>query len=106
MGRAGKEELSCNDYVKAMRYTNQLLEAVRVLPEQGAANYLNGRWQARGNTVGELVNDMTRNGLRFAPAADGGESAYTALYHYVLAYDSALGQMAPPVLSTSAQPKR
>jgi hypothetical protein len=106
VGEAGKGELSCNDYVKAMRYTNQLYEAVRILPEQGAANYLNGQWQARGNTVGDLVNDMTRNGLKFAPATDGGENAYTSLYHYILAYNSALGRMAPPVLSTSAQPRR
>jgi hypothetical protein len=79
---------------------------VKVLPEQGAANYLTGRWQARGNTVGELVAEMTRNGLRFAPATAGGENAYTALYHSILAYDSALGQMAPPTLTSSAQPKR
>ena len=53
-----------------------------------------------------LVNEMTRNGLKFAPASDGGENAYNALYQSLLAYDSALGQMAPPVLSASAQPKR
>jgi hypothetical protein len=53
--------------------------------------------------VGELVADMTRNGLRFGPATDGGENAYSALYQSLLAYDSALGQMAPPVLSSSAQ---
>jgi len=43
--------------------------------------------------VAQLVDDMTRNGLKFAPANPGDEPAYTALYQSMLSYDMGLTQL-------------
>ena len=34
----------------------------------------------------ELVRNMSRQGLRFAPASPGGEAAYRALYNAMVSY--------------------
>jgi hypothetical protein len=39
--------------------------------------------------VGELVNHMTRQGLRFAPATAGDEAAYLAVQRALAEYDVA-----------------
>jgi hypothetical protein len=46
-----------------------------------------GKYRAQGKTVGDLVKDMSNKGLRFAPAQDGDEGAYSALYKAMAAYD-------------------
>jgi hypothetical protein len=43
--------------------------------------------------VSELVLNLTRDGLRFAPAAPGNEFAYNSLYHSLLKYERALAQL-------------
>jgi hypothetical protein len=86
-------EMSADDYMAGVRYINQLRDAINQLAAPNAANYLNGTWQARGNTVSELVSNMAREGLRFAPATAGNESSYTALQSALLAYDTGLARM-------------
>jgi hypothetical protein len=84
-GRVG--EYSFNDYSEAKRFLNQLDDALTVLQQPDAGNYLNGKFAAQGANVKELVQNMTENGLRFAPATSGEEAAYTALYQSLLQYN-------------------
>ncbi len=89
-------EVSFGDYTDAKRYLNQLDEAVNVLKQPDAGNYVNGKYSARGRNVRELVQYMTDNGLRFAPAVSGQEAAYNALYHALLSYDIQEAATTPP----------
>jgi hypothetical protein len=82
------DTVSINDNVVARRYLNDLDGAVRALQSPNVGQYLSGRWAARGRTVGELVAEMSRQGLRFAPATDGDEAAYTALHRALANYST------------------
>jgi hypothetical protein len=87
-------ELTPTEYVQAMRFANQLERDARTLTRPGAENFFSGKWQARGGTVGELVDNMTREGLRFAPASAGQEGFYTTLHQQLAAYDINLAGLA------------
>jgi hypothetical protein len=87
-------ELSPDDYISGMRFANQLSDAIKTLEQPMAVNYLNGKWAAQGNNVGELVDYMTKNGLKFAPATEGDESYYSALYQSIRSYDAGLVRLA------------
>jgi hypothetical protein len=45
------------------------------------------------NTIGDLIDQMNAQGLRFAPAVSGEESAYNALYQSLVVYEGNLAQM-------------
>jgi hypothetical protein len=79
-----------SDSIRCDRYLNELRNGVQVLAQPDAAKAVGGGWAARGNTVGELVTNMTRDGLKFAPANPGDEQYYTALYNSLLTYDAGL----------------
>jgi hypothetical protein len=87
-------EVSPNDYVQAARFLNQLRETIPVLQSPGARDYFGGRLEAHGQTVGELVDQLSRQGLRFAPAANGDEAYYTALHQALVGYDVSLTRLA------------
>jgi hypothetical protein len=53
----------------ARQYLDQLGSAVTALHDPNAANYFNQTWTAKGRNVAELVENMRKNGLDFAPAA-------------------------------------
>jgi hypothetical protein len=86
------DDLSPGQYIEAKRYLNQLAQAVRALSDQKAVNYFNQTWTARGKNVAELVANMTRDGLVFAPAAPGDEAAYTSLYQSLRAFEAGIQQ--------------
>jgi hypothetical protein len=76
-------------YIRAKRFLNQLDDAVRLLRQPDAGNYFNQTYAAKGQTVAQLVQYMTRNGLQFAPAVEGDEPAYVALHQALAEYDLA-----------------
>ena len=78
-------------YMDAKNFLHQFEDALRVLQEPDAADYLNGKYTAQGQTVAELARYMIENGLRFAPATPGSETAYTTLHRALAAYDNAAG---------------
>jgi hypothetical protein len=87
--------LGTNQYLEARRHVNYLSDALRALSDPNVAHYLSQaserpRYSARGKTVADLVDYMSREGLRFAAAVPGDEAAYRALYAYLAAYDEAL----------------
>ena len=86
-------------YLEARKYVNYLSDALRALADKNVANYLSRdgarpRYSARGKTVADLIDYMTREGLKFAPALPGDEAAYRMLYTALAAYDNALQQSA------------
>jgi hypothetical protein len=92
LGNAAKE-MTPTDYIKSMRFANNLNEAARTLTDPNAVFLLNGTWSAQGNTVGEMVAYLGQNGLRIAPACEGEEPFYSGLYRSILNYDIALLRM-------------
>lgn len=80
------QRTSVNDYIQAKRYLDELSQAAQALGDPNVSKYVTGQWSAKGSTVAELVANMTRQGLRFAPATQGDEAAYTALHNDLVAY--------------------
>jgi len=78
---------SFSDYTAAKRYVNELDAAVKILKDPNVAKYVDGSYSAQGRNVEELVNYMTSKGLRFAPAINGEEGAYSALFQSMLQYN-------------------
>jgi hypothetical protein len=83
-------ETSTTDYITAKRFLNELENTVKVLQDPKISNYFTGSWTAKGNTVAEFSSNMTRQGLKFAPATNSDEEAYVALHQAMVAY------VAPP----------
>jgi hypothetical protein len=79
-------------YNQSKRYLGELKGALKLLEKPHAGYYFTGKFSARGKTVGELIQHMSRQGLRFAPALAGDEAAYEYLHHYLVVYDVAAHQ--------------
>jgi hypothetical protein len=97
------EEIDGTMYLTGKRFLEKLEGSVNQLQQPGASKFLSGTFAARGRTVPELVQNMSNQGLRFAPANPGGEPAYFALYNAMVSYsagaENASGfrvQSAPP----------
>jgi hypothetical protein len=86
------DEMSPGQYIEAKRYLNQLAQAIKALSDPKAVNYFNNTWNAKGKNVAELVNNMTKEGLVFAPAAPGDEAAYSSLYQSLRAFEAGMSQ--------------
>lgn len=80
------DEMSANDYIKAKRFVHELNDAITMLQDPNVSKYVNQTWAAKGNTVGELTREMTRQGLRFARATEGDRAAYVALHSGMVAF--------------------
>jgi hypothetical protein len=83
-------ELSPSRYIEADRFLKRLREAVRALEQPDVNKAFNGDWVARGKNVAELVENMQREGLQFAPTSPGAEGAYNSLYQALRAFDAGL----------------
>ena len=88
------DSLTPNDYSSAKRYLRELESGIKMLENPNASKYLSGQWSASGATVGQLVSDMTRKGLRFAPATQADQAAYVAVQRALAAYTTGYGQTA------------
>jgi hypothetical protein len=84
------QDLTPTQFVQAMRYVRELKEASKVVQDPKVSAYFQGSRSVKADTVGELVQQMTTKGLKFAPAVSGDETAYTALYPALLQYDYAV----------------
>jgi hypothetical protein len=101
------EEIDGTMYLTGKRFLEKLEASVNQLQQPGASKFLSGTFAAKGRTVPELVQTMSNQGLRFAPANPGGEPAYFALYNAMVSYsagaENASGfrvQSAPPPASS------
>jgi hypothetical protein len=80
-------DLPPTQYIDAKRFLTNLDDALRVLGHPDAGQYFTKRKAARGRTVEELVQNMIEQGLQFAPAVAGDESAYNTLQRLMARYD-------------------
>lgn len=102
LGEQGRD-LNESRYVEAKRYINQLSDAMRALLSPDAEAYINGKYVARGKTVGELIKNM--GGLQFASAVSGEEKAYRELYQALSAYYNGAQQAAGTQPAPTTNPK-
>lgn len=91
--------LTPSEFTEASRYLRELKSSVQVLQQTDVAKYFRPAWTPKGSTVGELVQQMTREGLRFAPAVSGDEAYYTSLHRALVSYDMNVAQL------TAMQPR-
>ncbi len=84
-----KEEIDGGSFLIGWRFLESLESAVRVLEQPGGEKFINGTYTAKGRNVEELVKNMSSQGLKFARATPGDESAYTSLYGSMVAYTTA-----------------
>jgi hypothetical protein len=87
------DDFTPSDYMKAKRFLNDLSKGARGLGEPNATAALKGQSKPQVATVDGLVMMMTKQGLRFAPAKDGDEAAYSALFQSLRAFDAGGSQM-------------
>jgi hypothetical protein len=87
--------LEPNQYIKGKRYLNDLSASLVTLQDANASNYFNKQWAAQGNTVAELVQYMTAQGLTFAPATPGDEAAYNMLQRAMADYQMEIAPSMP-----------
>jgi hypothetical protein len=80
------DDLTPSEEIQAKRYMNELDSTVRALQDPDVSKYLASRYAARGATVADLVQQMNRQGLKFAPAMSGDEAAYVALHRALVDY--------------------
>jgi hypothetical protein len=81
-----KEEVDGSDYINGKHFIESLSSGVNALAQPGAAQLLDGSYAAKGRDVQELVNNMSSEGLTFAPATPGNEAAYYALQNALVSY--------------------
>lgn len=78
--------LTPTDYSRAKSYVREIESTIKMLQDPNVGNYLSKKWAVKGGTVGEVVDNMTSQGLRFAPATHGDEPAYNTMYRGMVAY--------------------
>jgi hypothetical protein len=83
-----------NQYIKAKRYLNDLDGSIQTLQDGNAAKYASRSYSAQGTTVAELVQYMTAQGLKFAPATPGDEPAYNSVHRALASYEGEIGYFA------------
>jgi hypothetical protein len=81
------DDLSSSQYIQAARYLRELKQSYQVLQQSDVAKYFRPNWTASGSTVAELIQQMTQQGLRFAPATQGDQPSYTSLHRSLVDYD-------------------
>jgi hypothetical protein len=84
--------LSPTDYIVSKGFVDDLKSSIQSFRNPNVASYLNGGIAAKGPTVADLVEQMTSQGLTFAPATQEDQPAYTILYQAMATYDYRLGQ--------------
>jgi hypothetical protein len=87
--RQNAKELPFQPYAEARDFLQRFDDAVVALGQPDAADYFNGTYDLKAQTVLGLVTQMTDKGLRFAPAVPGDETAYAALREALAACDRA-----------------
>ena len=87
--RQNAKELPFHSYAEVRDFLQRFDDAVAALGQPDAADYFNGTYDLKAQTVLGLVTHMTDKGLRFAPAVPGDEAAYEALREALAACDRA-----------------
>jgi hypothetical protein len=81
-----KDEIETSSYLQCIEFYNALDSSVNALERPDARKQLAGAYSPRARNVQELVDFMTDNGLKFAPATPGNENAYQAVQDAFVRY--------------------
>lgn len=81
-----KEKISGSMFLGGQSYIDSLTSSLKVLQRPDAAKFFDGSYTAQGRNVPELIDNMTANGLAFAPATPGNDSSYFALHNAFVSY--------------------
>ena len=81
-----KEEIDGGEFLESRRFLDSLTQSVQALRSPTSQRFLDGSYAAKGRTIPELVDYMTKNGLSFAPANPGHEAVYQAMHDQFVAY--------------------
>jgi Peptidase C1-like family len=81
-----KEEIETSSYMQCIEFYNSLESSVNALEKPDARKQLGGAYSPRARNVQELVDFMTDNGVKFAPAAPGNENAYQVVHDAFVRY--------------------
>lgn len=79
-------EITPTDYSRARTYLRQIEGAIKGLQDPNVANYVTRKWAVHADTIGEMVAQLSQQGLKFAPATPGDEAAYQAAYAGMVQY--------------------
>jgi hypothetical protein len=84
-------EIPTTQYIQAKRFLNDFDAAALALTQKNnAIQYFKfQKWASGGKTIQDVVDYMAKEGLEFAPAVQGDESAYQALNSALQAYNIA-----------------
>ncbi len=89
-------DLRPDDYIRANRFATSLQKDVVLLGGDNAKKYFSGDYKLSGSSVGEVLENVFRSGLKFSAAGDADRQAYNAFYNALLQYDAGLQQLAGP----------
>lgn len=84
--RFHKEEIDGGEFLESRRFLDSLNQSMQALRSPTSQRFLDGSYAAKGRTIPELADHMTKNGLSFAPANPGHEAVYQALHDSFVAY--------------------
>ncbi|MFL5240857.1 MAG: hypothetical protein ACJ8FY_02000, partial [Gemmataceae bacterium] len=71
----------------------ELDNTISALQDPNVSKFVSRSWGAKGNSVSELVDGMTQQGLKFAAATVGDEPYYTSLYTSMVTYTTGISQL-------------
>jgi hypothetical protein len=84
--RQNVSNIDINDYSQAKDCLRNLDGAIKALQDPNVGSIASRRWSAQTSTVADLTQQMTRQGLKFAPALPADQAAYNALYQALVTY--------------------
>lgn len=83
-------DLPTSQFIEAKRFLNDFDDARRAIQSGDAVKYFQfQKWASGEKTIQEVVDKLAKEGLWLAPAVQGDEAAYQALYSALAAYDIA-----------------
>jgi hypothetical protein len=81
-------DITPTDYSRAKTYLRDIEGTIKGLQDPNVTNYVTRKWTVQAATVGEMVVQLTQQGLKFAPATPGDEAAYLAIHSGMVQYYS------------------
>lgn len=84
--RFHKEEIDGGEFLEGRRFLDSLTQSIQALRSPTSNRFLDGTYTAKGNTVPDLANNMTKSGLSFTACNPGEEASYYALHDMFVAY--------------------
>jgi hypothetical protein len=88
LNKKSVNDMTPTESIRARRYLYEIDEAVKAMQDPNIANLLNQPLQ--GKNVAEVVDYMTKKGIKFAPSTQGTDDAYNMLHSALVAYFSGM----------------